>query len=194
MNYKILISLISVILVFVGYGPYIWNILKRKTVPHTFTFLVWSIASSVTWALQVHGGAGVGSWVTFAVSAICIFIFILCLKYGEKHITSSDIVFLILALFSIFLWLVVHQPVLSIILVVLTDLLGFAPTIRKSWNKPHSETLFTWEMCVVRHGLSIFALEKFNIFTMLYPVSWTIANLIFCIILIIRRNQIKKDF
>ena len=193
MDYKIIISIISVILVFVGYVPYIIDILKRKTTPHTFTFLIWGLASSITWALQVHGGAGVGAWITFAVSAVCIFIFFLCLEYGEKSITRSDILFFALALFSLFLWLVVKQPLLSVILVVLTDVLGFAPTIRKSWNKPHSETLFTWWVAAFRHALGIIALEKFNIFTLLYPVAWVAANLIFCFILLIRRTQIKKD-
>ena len=56
MDYKIIIGIISVALVFVGYGPYILDILKRKTIPHTFTFLVWGLASSITWALQVKGG------------------------------------------------------------------------------------------------------------------------------------------
>lgn len=193
MDYKILISIISVILVFVGYVPYILDILKRKTTPHAFTFLVWSIASSITWALQVQGGAGVGAWITFAVSAICIFIFLLSLKYGEKSITFFDILFLILALVSLFLWLVVKQPILSVVLIVLTDVLGFGPTVRKSWNKPESETLFTWWVAAFRHTLGIFALEKFNLLTLLYPVVWTLANLAFCLILIAKKKNQNNE-
>ncbi len=67
-------------------------LLRKKTIPHTFTFLVWSIASSITWALQVYGGAGVGASITFVVTSACIFIFLLSLKYGEKHIVALDIV------------------------------------------------------------------------------------------------------
>ena len=191
MNYKIVVSVIAVILSFIGYGIYIRDILKRKIKPHTFTFLIWGVASSVTWGLQVYGGAGVGAWITFVVSAICIFIFFLCLKYGEKKITSLDIVFLILALFALFLWLVVKQPVWSVILLVAIDLLGFAPTVRKSWNKPHEEGLFTWELTAFRHALGIIALEKFNILTLLYPVTWVIGNSLFSIFIIIRRRQVK---
>ena len=193
MDYKTIISIVSVVLVFVGYGPYILDVFKRKTTPHTFTFLVWGLASILTWGLQVHGGAGVGAWITFAVAAVCIFIFILSFKYGEKGITRSDVVFLTLALISLFLWPILDQPFWSLIIVVTTDVLGFAPTVRKSWHKPFSETLFTWEICVFRHGLSIFALEQFNIFTLLYPIAWTAANLLFCIFLIVRRRQIKQD-
>jgi hypothetical protein len=192
MDYKTIISVIAVVLAAVGYAPYIRDIFKKKTTPHTFTFFIWGFSSLITYALQVIGGAGVGSWVTLAASLICIFIFFLGLKYGEKKITRSDVVFFILSLVALFLWLVVKQPVWSVALIVSVDLLGFAPTIRKSWNKPYSETLFTYELCVFRHGLSILALQQFNILTLLYPVAWTLANLFFSIYLIVRRKQISS--
>lgn len=192
MYYKTIISVISVALVFVGYIPYIRDIFKRATVPHTFTFFVWALASGITAALQIHGGAGVGAWTTFFVSGVCIFIFLLSLKYGEKSIHTIDIVFLVLALISLFLWLVIDQPLWSVILIVLTDVLGFAPTLRKSWNKPHQETLFTWWMAAFRHAFGIIALEKFNVLTLLYPIAWSAANAIFCVLLILRRKQLSR--
>ncbi|QQR50246.1 hypothetical protein IPF86_04180 [Candidatus Nomurabacteria bacterium] len=193
MDYKVVISIIAVALSFVGYGIYIRDILRRKTVPHAFTFLIWSIASSVTWALQVSGGAGVGAWITFAVSAICIFIFFLSLKYGEKKITKLDIIFLLVSLIALGLWLLAKQPVWSMILLVATDVSGFGPTIRKSWNKPFQENLFTWELTAFRHALGIIALEKFNILTLLYPITWVIVNTLFSIFLIVRRRQVNKS-
>jgi len=192
-TYKIVISLIAVLLSFVGYGIYVRDILKGKIKPHTFTFLIWAVASSITWALQVHGGAGVGSWITLAVSAICILIFFLCLKYGETNVTKLDVAFLLLAFVALFLWLVVKQPLWSMILLVATDLFGFAPTVRKSWNKPYEEGLFTWELTAFRHALGILALEKFNILTLLYPVAWVIANTLFSIFIIVRRKQTSKQ-
>ncbi len=189
--YKIIISIIAVILSFVGYGVYVRDILKRKTTPHTFTFLIWSISSSITWALQVYGGAGAGSWITLAVTLICIAIFFISLKYGEKHITLLDILFLVISLVALFLWLVIKQPVWSMILLVATEVIGFGPTIRKAWNKPHAESLFVWELTSFRHGLSIFALQKFNILTVLYPVTWVVVNALFSLLLIMRRKQLK---
>jgi hypothetical protein len=79
------------------------------------------------------------------------------------------------------------------ILLVATDVLGFGPTIRKSWNKPFQENLFTWELTAFRHGLGIIALEKFNILTMLYPVTWVIVNGLFSVFLIVRRKQMGKQ-
>lgn len=193
MEYKIIISVIATTLVLVGYLPYIRDIFKRKTVPHMFTWFIWALASGIACALQFAGGAGVGAWATLAVSIIAVFIFILSVWIGDKDITRLDVLFLLLSMISLVLWLIMSQPVLSVILIVTTDILGFAPTIRKSWNRPHSETLFTYEITTFRHALTIFALQQFNILTLMYPIAWTTANAIFCILLMIRRGHVKAE-
>ena len=190
MNYKIIISSISVFLVFYAYIPYIVDIFKKKTIPHVFSYFIFSLTNLIIYFLQIKGGAGVGSWVTLFVALLCVFIFFLSLKNGDKDITLSDIIFLILALLSLSLWLIVNQPVLAIILVVLTDVLGFVPTIRKSWNRPYTETLSLYTVSTFRHGLVIFALEKFNILTLLNPIAWTLVNGLFSVILVVRRRAI----
>lgn len=137
-----------------------------------------------------RGGAGVGSWVTLSVAIIGFFIFALGLRVGKKDITISDTIFFILSFIALGLWLIAKQPVLSVILASSIDILGFVPTIRKSWNKPHSETLFTYQINTFRHALSLLALQHYSIVTWLYPASWVVANGLFSILLIIRRKKI----
>ena len=187
---QLIVSILAVILTFVGYVPYIRDTLKGKTKPHAFTWFIWALAGGTAWGLQVFGGAGIGSWPLLSAVILCFVIFILSLRIGDKDITKSDVVFLVLSIVALFLWLGVHQPVWSVILATSVEVLGFAPTIRKSWNKPYSETLFSFEMASFRHGISIIALQQFNILTLLYPIAWTFANFIFVVILIIRRKVI----
>jgi hypothetical protein len=71
-------------------------------------------------------------------------------------------------------------------------MLGFAPTIRKSWNKPFSETLFTYELGAVRHALGLSALSSYTFVTVLFPLTWTVANVLFSSMLIVRRAQINR--
>lgn len=189
---KTIISLIAILLTFVGYIPYIRDTISGKTKPHIYTWFIWGLVTIIAFGLQVSAGAGVGSWVTFAVAAVCVFIFVLGLRNGNKDITKSDTFFFILSLVSLFVWLILKQPIISVILVSTTDMLGFIPTIRKSWNKPYSETLFSYELNAFRHGLSLFALQNYNIVTWLYPVSWVFANAIFSAVLIVRRKKIGK--
>lgn len=190
-DYKTIISIVAVILTFVGYIPYILDTLKGKTTPHVYTWFIWVFVTAIAFGLQVTAGAGVGSWVTLAVVIIGTFIFLLSLRNGGG-ITKSDTAFFILSLIALFLWLIAKQPVLSVILVSLIDMLGFIPTIRKSWNKPYSETLFSYEINSFRHGLSIFGLQQYSIVTWLYPATWAVANGLFSIMLIIRRKQLAR--
>lgn len=189
---KTIISLTAVVLAFVAYIPYLRDTLKGKTTPHIYSWFIWGFLTAIIYALQVNAGAGVGSWVTLSVALISFLIFFLGLRNGKKDITKSDTLFFILSLITLFLWLITKQPILSVVLAVSIDMLGFFPTIRKSWKKPYSETLSLYELNSFRHLLSIFALQKYNIVTWLNPVVWTLANGLFSLILIIRRRQVKK--
>ncbi len=188
---KNIIGLLAVILTFVGYTPYVRDIFKGKTKPHAFSWFIWSILTGIIYALQVSSGAGPGSWVTLSLVVIMFFIFILSLTRGSKDIKKVDFVFLGLALLALPLWLWVQQPVLSIILLSATDMLGFLPTVRKSWRDPYSETLSFYIITTFRHALSIFALVEYNIVTMLFPTTWVIANALFAITLIFLRKRIS---
>ncbi len=192
MDIKSSIAVIGIILTVVGYIPYLKDTLSGKTLPHVYTWFIWATVTAIAYALQVSAGAGPGSWITLAVVCVSYLIFILGFKSGKKQIARIDTVFFVLALIALGLWLIARQPVLSIILVATVDMLGFVPTIRKSWNKPYTETLFSYELNTIRHGLSLFALEQYSIVTWLYPLSWTIANGIFSIILILRRKAVPK--
>mgnify|MGYP001605552498 CR=1 FL=1 len=188
---KTVISLAAVFLTILGYIPYLRNTFAGKTTPHIYTWFIWGLVTAIAYVLQVSGGAGVGSWVTLVVAIISFIIFGVGLINGKKDITKSDTVFFILSFIALYFWLIAKQPILSIILVSTIDMLGFIPTIRKSWNKPHSETLFTYELNAFRHGLSFFALQNYTIITWLYPITWSLANFLFSLMLIIRRKQLR---
>lgn len=187
---KSLFGIVAVVLTFIGYFPYIRDIIKKKTKPHIFSWIIWTIVTGIIYALQVSGGAGAGSWVTLCLTLLLLLIIFLSIKNGSKDIKKIDIVFLVLALLTLPIWLVIKQPILSIVLLTAIDMLGFLPTIRKSWNSPYSETLSFYIITTFRHGLSILALEKYTIITWLFPVSWVLANALFSLILIIRRKYI----
>jgi len=101
-----------------------------------------------------------------------------------------DIVFFVAALAAIPLWLVVAQPLLSMMLLTAIDVLGFAPTIRKSWSKPESETLSSYAINGARHALSVFALAEYNLLTVLFPIAWVFINMFFVVFLVWRKSSI----
>jgi hypothetical protein len=114
------------------------------------------------------------------------------MRIGDKDITKTDKILLGLALTSIIMWPFANQPVISVIILAATDMLSFIPTIRKSWNKPHTETLSSYWMNTFRFSLGLFALKNYTIVTTLYPLTWLIANGLFSIFLMVRRRQVAK--
>src|SRR3989339_998052 len=188
---KTLLGLVATALVFIGYIPYLRDIVKGKTKPHVYSWFLWSFVTLIAFALQLSGGAGTGAFVTLAAAVMCIAVIVLGFIHNSQvKIVWIDTLFLIFAVVALLLWLVAKQPVLSAILTTLIDLLGFAPTVRKSWNNPHSETLSFYWLNTFRFGLALIALQNYSIITALYPVTWLTANGLFALMLVLRRKQV----
>lgn len=188
---KEVLGVIAVGLAFVAYIPYFRDILSGKTKPHVYSWFVWGFLTTIIFALQIKGGGGAGAWVTLSAGIFSFVVFFLGLKNGKRDITTSDTLFFVSALVATGVWVFAKQPTLSVVLLVTIDMLGFVPTIRKSWHKPSEETLFTWSLNGFRHGLSIVALRQYNVLTLLYPIVWTAANVLFSTMLIIRRKRLN---
>lgn len=190
-NLKNLIGVVAVVLTFVGYIPYLRDILKGKTIPHLYSWFLWCLVTTLVFALQLVGGAGIGAFVTFAAALMCIVVIFLGLKQEAKiKVTLSDTLFLILALIAVGFWLIAKQPVISAILATLIDLLGFAPTVRKSWHKPQSETVSFYALNTFRFGLAFVSLQQYSLQTALYPVTWLVTNGLFALMLVVRRKTV----
>ena len=190
---KVIIGLIAVLLTFVGYVPYLKDTIKGKTKPHVYSWFIWGFVSLLIFVLQFSGKGGAGSFVTLAAGIVCLITFTVALRNGTKDITRTDTAFFILALIALVIWIFAKQPLISIILLSTIDMLGFIPTIRKSWHKPHTETLFSYVLNTFRFGLAIYALQTYTIVTSLYPITWILANGAFSVLLIIRRKQTARN-
>jgi len=64
MLYKELLSFIAIILTIFAYFPYIHSILKGKTSPHLFTWIIWGSTTIVIFLAQLKDGGGIGTWST----------------------------------------------------------------------------------------------------------------------------------
>ncbi len=190
---KEIIGIIAVILTFIAYIPYYRDISKGKTRPHIYSWSLWGLLTILLVALQIKGGAGPATLVTAAAGLLCIGVVFLSIKNGEKDITTSDTVVAILGLLAIAFWLVVHQPVISITLVILADMLAFIPTVRKSYHHPHTETLSLYVTNALRFCLALFAVEHYTYLSTSWIVAWIIGNALLSILLVVRRKQVKIE-
>lgn len=188
---KELIGLLAAILALGGYIPYLAGILNKRVKPHVFSWFIWALLTGIGFFAQIKSGGGPGSWATGLTAIACLAITILSLRHGEKNITRSDWVTFILSLSAIPLWLATKDPLWSVILISLIDVVAFWPTFRKSWYRPYEEATQAYFFSGIKFGVSLFALTTISWTTVLYPASLVIMNFVFVIMLLARRRNLS---
>ncbi len=180
MDIKIILGAIAALLAFVSSFIYIRDIFRGNSKPHTYTWLIWAIVTWIAFGGQWVSGGGPGAWATGASAFLTTFTLLLSLKgsYGTKDITNFDKVCLFLALVSILPWLLVDSILWSVILASLIDVIGFFPTMRKTWHAPKSESLASMWVDFVKHTLSIMSMRNYSLVTWLYPVAVLLTKVI----------------
>jgi len=192
MDIKIIFSALSVIIGTWAFIPYLRDVLKKETHPHSFTWLIWGITQGTAAAGLWVGEAGVGAIPLTVGTCLVTLIFILSLRHGEKDITRSDLIVLIVALVAICIWWLLDNPLIAILMVSAIDVVGYIPSIRKSYQKPWTENASSWGAWAIAGIFAILALESYNLLTLSYLIAISTANSAFLIFLLIRRRSLSK--
>ncbi len=192
MDIKLILSVLASLITIFAYYPYIRDIFKGKTKPHSITWLIWLITTGVA-TLGIWQGGGYFSAISMSILTLLVaFVFLLSFKNKTTNITVSDLLILFLSFLSIFLWWKANNPVLAILLISLIDGLGYIPTFRKSFHSPYEETLIFWIAMFIAHIFILLSNEQYNLLTVPYVLTVILASSILIGILIFRRKIIKN--
>ncbi len=186
---KEIIAVIAAVIAVIGNVPYLFDIIKKRVQPHPYTWLVWTIVSGITFFGGLAKGAGIGALPTGVAESFTLIIFLFSLQYGFKQIVKTDTYFLIIALLGLIPWAITRDPTISVVIVVSIDAVAFIPTLRKTWRQPTSETPLLYSMNVLRHGLTLFSLQAYNIATTLHSIAMIIINSVMTGLIIIRKRK-----
>ena len=180
MDMKIILGGVAAILALLSSFIYIRDIFRGNTKPHTYTWLIWAIVTTLAFLGQWVSGGGPGTWATGVSAVVTIFTLILSLKggYGTKDITNFDKVCLALALIAILPWLLADSVLWSVILATLIDLVAFFPTMRKTWHAPKSESLGSMYVDAIKHSLSIVSMSSYSLVNVIFPASVLLTKII----------------
>src|ERR1700691_2022840 len=110
-NIKFICGVIATIIGVASFYPYLRDVFKKKTQPHTYTWLIWTILQVVGVTAMYSTGAAISA-LPLAIGAIfCAYIFILSLRFGTKNITLFDTACLVGALISVAVYFFLHDAV-----------------------------------------------------------------------------------
>ena len=188
--YYSLVSMAAIVLTIVAYVPYLKAIHGGLVKPHFFSWVIWSLTTTIVFVAQLSAQGGAGAWPTGVSALITLYVAFLAWRMkSDISITPLDRIFFTASLASLPAWFFTADPLWSVIILTTVDALGFGPTLRKLLRYPHEESLVFYALFAIRSLLSAMALETRNATTMLFPVVMVIACSLVCALLIWRRRR-----
>jgi len=182
---------IAIVFLAIAYGTYIRSLLRGETKPHFFTWVIWTITTSITLAAQLAEDAGPGAWTTIISMFLLIGITIYAFFRGEKNFTRSDWASLTVTVLALAVWYFTETAGYAAVMVTAIDCLAYYPTFRKSWSRPGEENITSYFVQGLKHGLACFALRNVTLATASYPAALAVMNLVFTAFALWRRHAMR---
>lgn len=194
MSIKEILGVAAIAITVIAFLPYIRAILKGKTKPHIFSWIIWGSTTFIVFLAQYADNGGAGAW-PIGVSGL-ITLYVAWLAYKKKadsSITRLDWVFFAFAMAALPLWAITSSPLWAVILLTSVDLAGFGPTITKAYRFPFEEQLTFFVLMMLRNLISIAALEHYSLTTVLFPAAVALACALFIAMVAQRRYVFRNE-
>lgn len=175
-DYKTLFGVVTVLIGLVSYSFYFRGIFRGKTKPDAYSWLIWGFLATIIFFAQVTKGGGAGTWATALTAVVCLLIAVIAFSRDDGHIKVIDKISLVGASVGIGLWYYTKNPLFAVLLAIMVGALGFVPTFRKAFSKPHEETAITYFLNAFKFAIALLALTSINPVTVLYPVAMVAMN------------------
>lgn len=189
--YKELLSAVAIALTLVAFIPYIYSIRRGRINPHVLSWIIWGVTTIIVFGAQLQDRGGVGAWPIGISGVITLYVaFLAYLRRGDITVTNADWMFFVTAILSLPLWYITSDPLWAVILLTIVELLGFFPTIIKSYNHPFHESLLFFALVIIRNIMAIIALENYSVTTILFPLAVALSCVLLILIIIFRRIRI----
>ena len=191
MDLHTFLGILSAVVFASGYVPYIISILRGKTQPHPFSWLLWTILGFVSFYLYVHVGAVETLPLAFFNCVLPFAIVFLSLRTWSGGFSRFDYVCLGISLLAILTYAFTHDATVALTVNLLADLTAFLPTIRKTYKNTGSEDLLTWVLFTLGYALSIVAISHWTYGIAVFPIYFTTLGTYMCGIMI--RAKLRKS-
>lgn len=177
-------NLLSGVLFFVAFLPYIWAIVNRETVPSTVSWAIWaSVDTLALLAMRKEKaprgqltGAVFGAWTVTG----------LALVFGKPAMGGIEWVSIIGAVAGIILWQKTGNAVTAIVCSQLAVFIGAFPTFANGYHNPSQENPLAWSVWFVSCICALFAIKKWNLAEALQPLTFTTIETVMVILVAIR--------
>ena len=189
--YKIL-GILSAVVFTIAYIPYIISIIKKKTTPHPFSWLLWAIIGIITAYFYVLVGAKETLPFAFAGAFFPMIIVFISFRYWKGGFSKFDYGCLVFSVSAIISYILFHSAAISLTLSIVADVFAFLPTMRKTYLDPLSESPSSWLLFFLSYLLSLVAtVPHFTYGVVVFPAYLTVCGVI--MLSFIFRGRLKHN-
>jgi hypothetical protein len=161
----------------ISYIPYIKDMFRGTTKPERASWFIWLVLGGIAFFSQAAKGATDSLWLPGVQSFFNLVIFLLAIKFGVGGFARRDIIALVFAGVSLILWYFTREAAIALFIVIVIDAIGMVLTVLKSYEHPGSETILSWYLFALSGFIAMFAVGKWDIVLLVYPLYIVIANL-----------------
>jgi len=181
---------ISILMALFGTIPYIKDTLKGKTKPNRVSWLMWSVAPLIGVGAALSAGAEFWPMLRILFTGIMpLIVFIVTFMAPKAYwkLEVFDYLCGFCSVVAILIWLVIDEPVLAILVAATADGFAFAPTIKKAWTNPETETLSLYVVGAASMLLIFPSIPELSIENLAFPVYLLIGHITMISIIKVRR-------
>ena len=155
----------------IGIAFYIRDTLRGVTRPNRVTWLMWSLAPLLAFAVELHEGVGLQSLLTFTVGFLPLLVFAASFhnRHGYWRIGPLDYLCGAVSGVGLAVWLATRHGTVAIAASIASDALAALPTLLKSWRDPDSESASAYISSVVNAAITLLTIRTWTTAYVAFP-------------------------
>lgn len=172
--------------------PYVRDTLRRTTMPHRGSWLIWSVLEVVALEAQRADGARWSLLPLLTQAVGTCLVLGLSVRLGTGRLTRVDLALVALAGAGVIGWLVVDLPLIATTCVIVADLVAALMMLPKTWQVPDSETLSTFVLAAASGVLTMGAVGSLSMSLLAYPAYFAAVNAAVAGVIVHRRRVLGR--
>jgi hypothetical protein len=184
-----LLNILSGILFFSAFLPYIWAIIHHQTVPSPVSWAIWASVDTLA-LIAMKKEKATSGMLTGAVAGAWV-ITLLAIIFGKPTVEMTEWISIAIAAIGILLWRTTGNAILVIVCAQVATLAGGIPTIAHGYSHPAQEDPIAWSIWWLGCIVGLFAIEKWNLANALQPLVFTTIETSMVILVVIRPHLLS---
>lgn len=177
----------GVVVSLVGTWIYLRDTLVGETRPNRVTFLLWSLAPAIGTAAAFVQGVTWATLYIFLNALGCFAIFLASFRRPDAvwRLGPFDWACGILSALGLILWQMTQIPNLAILYAILADAVAAAPTLKKAYTHPNTESVWSYVCGACSSFIGIAVAKGYTYPEIAFPTYSALACLTIVLVIII---------